>query len=87
MAKGLILKAQPSNNGMVIFVTGRGMDRVYVMAHRHNQDLFHYLRDGRRIDDVRSFKPGRNTAQQRLGRSLEHVLKVTNCVLAELAVA
>ena len=87
MAKGLILKAQPSDGGMIIYVTGRGMGKIYVMAHRHNQDLFHYLRDGRRLDDVRSYKPGRGFAQQKLARSLQHVLKVTDWILAESAAA
>lgn len=77
--------ARSHEDGMAIYVSQNGATS-FVMTHRTNNDLFFYLcDDGKTLHDIKSFRPSRNRAQQRLGHSLEHVARLTEYVLEETA--
>lgn len=76
--------ATPHEQGMAIYVT-KGSQTHYVMTHRKNTDLFYFLRNGRSLGYVRGYKPSRHHVQQRLRKSLDHILRVTDYVLTECA--
>lgn len=83
MSEKMELYAVPNDRGMAIYLRDRAQRSVYVMCHRKNQDLFHYLRNGRSVRDVRNYRPGRNRAQQKMAKSLAHVLRVAEWAMAE----
>ena len=87
MTDNLKLIAVPHETGMAIYLTGRGIEPVYVMLHRKNQRLYHYLHEGRRLQDVRTYRPGRNTAQQKLRHSLDHITRTADYLINEGYVA
>lgn len=76
--------AKPHEEGMAIYVT-HANEEYFVMTHRRNSGLFHYLEDGRSTGEVKSFRPGRNKYEQKLCKSLNHIVKITDYVLQEAA--
>ncbi|WP_462134313.1 hypothetical protein [Slackia piriformis] len=77
--------ARGHEEGMLIYVEHEGASH-YVTLHRRNNRLFHYLRDeGRSIEEVKRLRPTRNKGMQHLSKSLSHILKLTDYVLAEYA--
>ncbi|MDO4183195.1 MAG: hypothetical protein Q4E12_06295 [Coriobacteriia bacterium] len=77
------LYAVPHPAGMAIYLRGGGGPPAYVMTHRKSRDLFRYLRPGRTLREARAFRPGRNAAQQKMAKSLAHVVRVADWVIAE----
>lgn len=78
------LIAKPVNNGMEIYVSLGGV-AYFLMSHRWNSRLFAYLRDGKSLSEIRSFKPGRNQGMQKLHRSLAYMLRVIDSLSYECA--
>lgn len=75
--------ARGHEEGMTIYVEQNG-EHHYVASHRKSNNLFFYLcDDGKTVSEIRSYRPSRNRNEQRLAKSLAHVLRQTEYVLRE----
>lgn len=80
-----MVHAKHHEQGMAIYVKQGGQD-IFVMTHRKNSKLYYFLRDGgKSLTEIKDFRPGRNKGAQKMSRSLDHIVKVTEYVLAEVA--
>lgn len=84
MCRNEYLIARSATNGMEIYAV-RGGREHFLMQHRYNSRLFAYLNQGKSLDEIRSFNPGRNRGNQKMRNSLSYLLKVNDCVKYELA--
>lgn len=78
--KGNVLYAKPHEGGMAIYVMAEG-EAHFVMTHRKNNQLFFFLKDGRRLDEVKGYRPSRRMNEQAMSHSLEHIVRVVDYVL------
>jgi hypothetical protein len=76
IAKMSIIANGRGHKGMDIYLKDQDGHTYYLMPHRYNEALFFHLRDGARIEALRSIKPQRSSYVQRLLHSLGHVLRV-----------
>ena len=53
------------------------------MQHRFNPTLFNYLKGGRTVKEIRSFRPGRSRGEQNMAWALRQTLKVAEWLAAE----
>ena len=49
---------------------------VYLMTHRFNSTLYKYLKDGKTVRELRSFRPKRNRGQKAISHSLSQAVEV-----------
>lgn len=72
--------ARPLRGGMSLhLVTQEGKTR-FLSLHRYNSDLYAFLRDGKTIDSIYRYKPGRSKRKQKLYSSLRHIAKLAQWV-------
>lgn len=75
--------ARQHEQGMAIYVA-KNDACSFVMLHRANNPLFFHLRDkGKSLRSLKDYRPGRNRAEQQLNRSIKHIVKMVELVLAE----
>ncbi len=72
-------------DGMAIYAENENVS-TFVTTHRKNNRLFFYLCDeGKTLYEMKSYKPGRTTLDQRFSKSLKFVVKQAELALDEFA--
>lgn len=80
-----MVHAKHHEQGMAIYVK-KGTEDIFVMTHRKNNNLYFFLCDeGKSLAEIKEFRPNRKLGSQKLGHSLDHIVRVTEYVLAEVA--
>ena len=85
MKEQYVIYSWSKNDRLELFLRKSDGTRVYLMAHRFNPTLYNYLKDGRSLREVRSFRPGRNRGEQSIEAALRQVLRVVDWLAAEEA--
>lgn len=73
------------NDRLELYVRQANGDDVYLMTHRFNSTLFGYLRNGKTVRELRSFKPKKNKGQQIIRHSIGEAVQVFDYLAAEMA--
>lgn len=72
--------ASPHDGGMVLHVVKGNGTKHFLMLHRYDSDLYCFLRDGKSIAGIYSYKPGRNKREQQLYKSLRHIIRLVDWI-------
>jgi hypothetical protein len=73
-------------DGMKVYLRCNNGDKMFLLHHRVNPDLYSFLRYGTSVANIYRYKPGRNVREQKLYSSLRYIVKVAKWVQAyELA--
>ena len=73
MKEQRVVYAWSVNNHLELFLREGSGKRTYLMVHRFNPTLWRYLKDGRTVQELRRFHPGRNRGEQ----AIEHAIRQT----------
>ena len=69
--------AQNGSKGLDIYLIYNG-EEYYLVTRRYNHRIYMRLQNGITLDELKSFKPKRNKAEQKEYKSINHMIKVTN---------
>jgi len=77
---------QNSKNGLDIFLNINGMNH-YLVTRKPNKNIWHKLKNGSTLSELRRIKPKKSKAEQKYYHSISYVLKIADSYIKHELVA
>ena len=74
-----------NNDHLEFYLREPNGTRIYLMTHRFNPTLFNYLKNGRTVQELRGFRPGRNRGEKAMESAVRQAIRVVDWIAAEEA--
>ena len=81
-----IIYVQDGKNGLDIFLNVNGTDH-YLVTRKPNKNIWHKLRNGSSLDELRRIKPKKSKADQKYYHSINYMLKIADSYIKHELVA
>ena len=85
MMERCVVFSRSRNDQLELYLRRPDGSQEFLVPHRFNPTLYNYLRNGRTVHELRTYRPGRNRGEKAIEGAIRHVVRVVDWLAAEEA--